>query len=241
MKELNIKLVLPYNWWHARNIKVYDENKKLLTKIRHGEFKQLEIPDSITKIVVKVDLLSSEIELPLEVVKCYVILYLDFRDRFFVRYVDIFKRKCLTGRIVERKEFEYFWVDFYAKSSRLIKPAVLNRPNLILGMILSSGITVLSVVEQENPYKELLFLIGLGSLISLIMVWVQQGQIQQFDYRLRTVATGFAFFLAICCMQAGFAIKFLFIVFSFIFFMRITLKASTAMDNSVGVKGNPNS
>lgn len=241
MKELNLKLVLPYNWWHARNIKVYDEDKNLLTKIRHGEFKQLEIPDSVTKIIVKVDLLSSEIELPMEVARCYVILYLDFRDRFFLRYVDIFKRKCLTGRIVERKEFEYFWVDFYAKSSRLIKPAALNMPNLILGMILSFVITVLSVVEQENPYKELLFLIGLGSLISLIMVWVEQGQIQQFDYRLRTIATGCAFFVAICFMQAGFAIKFLLSVFSFIFLIRITLKVSTAIDDSVGGKGNLNS
>lgn len=220
MKELNLKLILPYNWAHARNIKVYDGNKKLLTKIRHGEFKQVQVPDTVSKLVVKLDFHRAEIELPIALDTCYVILYFDFRDTFFMKYIDSLKKKLLAGRVVEKREFEYFWVDFYTQSSHLIKPAVLNKPNLILGMILSSVITVLSVVEQENPYKELLFLMGVGSLLSLVMIWEQKGQIQVFDYRTRITATGCAFFLAICLIETPFAVNFLLLVFSGVFLLQ---------------------
>ncbi|WP_430613940.1 hypothetical protein [Flavobacterium sp. JP2137] len=170
--------------------------------------------------MVKLDFYRSEIALPKGGSPYYVMLYMDFRDRFLVRHIDVFKRKCLSGRVVERQEFENFWVDFYNKSSLLSKPALWNTPNLILGMLVSAALIVRSVVEQNNTAQELLFLIGVGSLLSLIAVIVEKARIQQYDYDARITATACAFFLAICFVEDGFAAKFLLLAFNATFLLK---------------------
>ena len=37
MRKLNIKLIFPYNWYHYRNVKVFNDKGDLITKISHCE------------------------------------------------------------------------------------------------------------------------------------------------------------------------------------------------------------
>ncbi|MDR6967206.1 hypothetical protein J2X31_001213 [Flavobacterium arsenatis] len=69
MKQLNLKLVFPYNWYHFRKVKVYDDKGKLLSKIMHCENQSLFIDSNTKSITVKLDFLKSEIILPQETIE----------------------------------------------------------------------------------------------------------------------------------------------------------------------------
>jgi hypothetical protein len=91
---------------------------------------------------------------------------------------------------------------------------------LRLGLILSAGLIVFSIVEQENEYQELLFFISLVSFISLLMVVNERDKILAFDYKSRMVATGTAFLLASLLLSSPFYIVLVFLLFSFVFLLQ---------------------
>jgi transcriptional regulator with XRE-family HTH domain len=219
-RTLNIKLLLPYNWGHFRKIGLYGNDGKLITKIMHGETLQIAIDPSIIKIIVKLDIFRSEIEIPLDDQILFLNLYMDFRDYFPFQYIDTLKRKCLTGKFVAEDVFEQFDLSFYQMSKEWILKSKIDKSNLRLGLILSAGLIVFSIVEQENEYQELLFFISLVSFISLLMVVNERDKILAFDYKSRMVATGIAFFLASLLLSSPFYIVLVFLLFSFVFLLQ---------------------
>lgn len=111
-RTLNIKLLLPYNWGHFRKIGLCSSDGKLITKIMHDETLELAIDPSIKKVIVKLDIFRSEIEIPSNEKILFLNLYMNFRDYFPFQYIDTLKRKCLTGKFVTSKEFEQFDLSF---------------------------------------------------------------------------------------------------------------------------------
>lgn len=213
MKTLNLKLLLPYNWGHVRKIKVYDDKKRLLTKIMHGEEPEIEIPNDSKEVVIKLDFYKSVIKIP-EGNDLYLILYMNFRDRFPIKYIDNLKRKCLTGKFVSPEEYENFNLSFYAKAHKWIHKTETDKPTLVLGFLIAIALTVMSVVEQNNPYQDIIFLVGLGSFFSLLVIQLEDRKILLYDYKSRMIATGAAFLLGSLFLQSSFSVKTLFIIFS---------------------------
>ncbi|MCO6148241.1 hypothetical protein [Flavobacterium sp. NRK1] len=219
MKELNIKLLLPYNWGHIRKIKVYSDKGVLLTKIMHGEELKLTIDESVSNVVIKLDFYKSVIKVP-EGDKVFLALFMDFRDRFPHKYIDTLKRKCLTGKFLTEDEFENFDLTFYTKSFQWVQKTQIDKPSLFLGFLLAVGLTVMSIVEQSNPYQDIVFLIGVGSFFSLMMIQIENHKILLYDYKSRMIATGIAYLLGSLFLQSSFPATTLFILFSIVFLLK---------------------
>lgn len=217
---LHIKMVLPYNWGHFRSIGIYADNRKLITKIKHCDNLEIRIDDEVKKVIIKLDIFRSVIEIPTNEAVLYLTVFMNFRDYFPFIYIDTLKRKCLTGKFVTAQEFEQFDLSFYQNAKNYILISKINRPNLRLGLFISAGLLIVSLVEQENEFQDLLFFIGLVSLISLLMIFNEKEKLQVFDYKSRMIATGLALLLATFFLNSPFYIVMVFLLFSAVFLLK---------------------
>lgn len=217
---LNVKLLLPYNWGHFRKIGIYGNDSKLISKIKHGQTLELTIDSNIKKVIVKLDIFRSEIAIPANDKILFLNLYMNFRDYFPFQYIDTLKRKCLTGKFVTASEYEQFDLSFYQMSKEWILKSKIDKPNLRLGLMLSVGLIVFSIVEQENEYQDLLFFISLVSFISLLMIVNEKEKLLAFDYKSRMISTGVAFLVASSFLSSPFYIALIFLLFSGVFLLK---------------------
>lgn len=220
MKELNIKLIFPYNWYHYRNVKVYDDKGKIITLISHCENQNLLIDKNIEKIIVKLDFFKSEILIPKNSETINLALFLNFRDTFPIKYFDVLKRNCLSGKLLEKKEFDEFNLSFYDTNEIWILKSKIDKSNLILGVLISMGLLIVSILEQQNQYQDLVFFISIVSLISLLMIIVEKNKLLLFDYKSRMIATGFALVFATFFLSSPYYIVMVLIVFSLMFLLK---------------------
>jgi transcriptional regulator with XRE-family HTH domain len=219
-RTLNIKLVFPYNWGQIRNVGIYADSGKLITKIRHCDNLQILIDKNVKKVTIKLDIFRSEIEIPLNNGILYLTVFMNFRDYFPFIYIDTLKRRCLTGQFVTASEYEKFNLCFYQNSQKWILKSKIDKPNLILGLLISIALLIVSIIEQQNDYQDLVFFISAVSLISLIMIFNEKEKLLAFDYKSRMVATGFAFFLATLFLNSPFYVILVFLIFSAVFLLK---------------------
>lgn len=219
-KILNIKLVFPYNWGQFRNVGIYADNGKLITKIRHCDNLKILIDAEVKNVIIKLDIFRSVIEIPSNQGVLYLTVFMDFRDYFPFIYIDTLKRKCLTGKFVDAEEFEKFNLCFYKNSQKWIQKSKIDQPNLRLGLLISASLLIVSIVEQQNEYQDLLFFISLVSLISLLMIFNEKEKLQFFDYKSRMIATGLAFLLGTLFLNSPFYVPLLFGIFSAVFLFK---------------------
>lgn len=219
MREINIKLLLPYNWGHIRKIKIYDNKKQLITKIMHGEELTLNIDSDIEEVIIKLDFYKSVIKIPKNE-KVYLGLYMDFRDRFPFKYLDTLKRKCLTGRFMTEQEYENFNLSFYAESFRWVPKAGIDKPTVFLGLLLSVAIVALSIIQQHNPYQDIVFFIGASGTISLALLYFEKDKVELYDYRNRMIASGCSFILAGLLASSSLSAGALLVILGFTFILR---------------------
>lgn len=220
MRKLSIKLVFPYNWYHFRNVKVFNDRGDLITKISHCEHQNILIDNNSQFITVRLDFFKSVLQIPEGSNELFLSLFLNFRDTFPIKYFDVLKRKCLTGKFLDKEEFDKFNLDFYNTDKKWILKANIDKSNLILGLLISIILLVSSVIEQENEYQDLIFFISLVSLISLIMIFTEKNKLLAFDYKSRMIATGFAFILGTFFLNSPIYIILVMFIFSSLFLLK---------------------
>lgn len=219
MRKLVLKLVLPYNWYHTRKIRIHDQTGKLLTKLMHCDHQIINLDDTTESIVIRLDYFKSEIPLPKNNEDLNLGVYLDFRDRFPIKYFDILNRRCLTGRLMNDSEFAKFSPNFYQQSHLWIQKAEMDSVAVAMGVLISAAIILIALVEQHNPYQDLLFFIGLSSLCSMLLLYLEKSKLLFFDYRNRLIATGLAFILA-AFFTNSFAIATTLLLFAMVFLLK---------------------
>lgn len=227
MKDLEVKLLLPYNWYHARHIKIFDDKGVLLTKIAHGEELSVQIDQECKHITIRIDYIKSVIEVPQNSDKLFLSVYMNFRDRFPYKYIDAVKRKCITGKFMNKEEFENFNLDFYTNAIEYLPAKKFDNASLALGFIIASGLIITSVAQQKNPFQDLVFFIGIASFISLLLVRAEKQKIKLYDYKSRLIATALAFVLAFFFLSPSFAVSMLFAVFISTFILRLVANLKT--------------
>lgn len=220
MKNLEIKLLLPYNWAHMRRIRIYDDRGNLLVRIKHCEHVLVKVSDDCKHVTIRLDFYKSVIAVPQDEENLFLGVYMDFRDYFPYRYLDTLKIKCLTGRFMSAEAFDNYSLDIYDQSANYLPVKKFDRQAVYTGLFISAGLIVTSVAQQENPSQDLLFFIGMGSFISLLILNSIKNTIMVFDYKSRLIATGFAFILAFFFLEHSFAITALFFIFISTFIMQ---------------------
>jgi hypothetical protein len=220
MRKLNIKLLFPYNWYHFRNVKVFNDKGDLITKVTHCDHQNLLIDTNSQFLTVKLDFFKSVLKIPEGNDELFLTLFLNFRDTFPIRYFDVLKRKCLTGKFLDKEEFDKFNLDFYNTDKKWILKPNIDKSNLILGLLISISLLITSVIEQDNEFQDLIFFISLVSLISLIMIFTEKNKILAFDYKSRMIATGFAFILGTFFLNSPIYIILVMFIFSSVFLLK---------------------
>lgn len=227
MKKMEIKLLLPYNWYHARRIKIYDDKKNLLVKIAHAEHLSVSLPEDCKSISIKIDFIKSVITIPKNKDSLFLAVYMDFRDKFPHKYIDILKRKCITGHFMTEEEFDNFNLSFYTNSIEYLPAAKYDKASIVLELAIASGLIITAVIQQENPYQDLVFFIGAVSFVSLLLVRSEKEKIKMYDYKSRIVATGLSFVLAFFFLSPSFGVSMLFFVFISAYVLRVIASLNT--------------
>lgn len=224
---LHIKLAFPYNWYQLRKVGVYDDKGHRLIRIGHCGQESLVIPNDTVHLVLKLDYFKSEIPVPKSNGDIFMIVYLDFRDSFPVKYFDVLRRRCLTGKFVDKDTFERFNLDFYTKAKKRMQKSKPDVPNLLLGALISLVLIFYPSFQQNSNYTEIILFIGVVSLISLFMIYIQREKLLLYDYKSRVIATGVAFLMATFLLQgAPFYITGTLLVFSITFLLSAVKKES---------------
>lgn len=86
--------------------------------------------------------------------------------------------------------------------------------------MISAGLLVISIIEQENQYQDLLFFISLVSFISLLMIVNEKEKLLALDYKSRMIATGVAFLVASMFLNSTFYIVLIFLLFSSVLLLK---------------------
>jgi len=220
MRKLNIKLIFPYNWYHFRNVKIFNDNGDLITKISHCEHQNILIDNNTQFIILRLDFFKSVLKIPDVNDELFMSIFLNFRDTFPVKYFDVLKRKCLTGKFLDKKEFDKFNLDFYKTDKKWILKPNIDKSNLNLGLLISISLLVTSVFEQDNEYQDLVFFLSLISLISLFMIITEKHKLLAFDYKSRMIATGFAFILGTFFLNSPIYIILVMFILSSLFLLK---------------------
>lgn len=223
MKKINIRLIFPYNWAHARKVGVYDDKRQRLTKIGHFEEIHTEVKEDVEYLTLKLDFYRFKVEVPQNEEELNLIIYMKFRDRFPIMYWDSLKSDLIQGQFVDAETYKMFDHTFYKKSGKWIEKSNIDSPAVILGMLISAGLVVMSVVQQDNPFQHLLFFIGIASLISLLMIRLENNKLMLYDYKSRMWASGAAFMLGTFLLQGSFPVAALFLIFSLVFLLKVYL------------------
>ncbi|MFL9843819.1 hypothetical protein [Flavobacterium rhizosphaerae] len=220
MRNLYIKTLFPYNWCHIRKIKIYDDKGTLLIKVMHGEEPKVLLPEDCRSVTIKLDFYKSVIPVPANGENIFLGIYMDFRDKFPHKYIDTLKRKLITGHFMSEEEYNAFNLSFYTNAMEFIPISKVDKPAVLLGIIIASVLVILSVIQQQNPYKEIVFLIGASSIISLLMIAIEKQKILLYDYKSRIIATAAAFVLAFLFLTPLWSVNMLMFIFISLFILR---------------------
>lgn len=194
MKTIHLKLRFPKNWYHARFLKIYS-NKKLVTKMMHGDTQQIIVDENVKEISLRLDYFKNSIDLPTKEKDVYIVIFMDIGTGTLQHYLKSLNTKCIKGKVVTQQEFEEFdTTSFYANSQRWLSVAKIDKPTVYIGLMIGV-VTLLYSIYSETEWRELLFLLGGGTVFSLIIIALEKNKIILGDYKARMWASVALFML----------------------------------------------
>ncbi len=219
MKNVHIKIHFPYNLWNGRRIKFYEEGIMIggITAETEGT---ILVKSETTKLSVRVDIYGNKIDLPIDQEDVYVIIYKKLSDGgFLIHQFDSLNFRSLKGKVVSKKEYEDFGISFYGNNQKWIETRKLNRKNLYIALIIGI-ITLLYSIFKETEYKDLLFLLGGSTTVSMVIILLEKGKFILGDYKMRVFITFFSIFFTILIIpNTDYALKLIIITLTFLFFV----------------------
>lgn len=219
MKNVHIKIHLPYNLWNGRRMKFYEEGSMIGGIIAETEG-TIYVKNETTKLSVSVDIYGNKIYLPAEQGDVYVIIYKKLSDGgFLIHQFDSLNFRSLKGKVVSKKEYDDFGSSFYASNQKWMETRKLNRKNLYIALIIGI-ITLLYSIFKETEYKDLLFLLGGSTTVSMVIILLEKGKFILGDYKMRVFITFFSIFFTILIIpNTDYALKLIIITLTFLFFV----------------------
>lgn len=218
MKNVHIKIRFPYNLWNGRKIKFIEEGNVIgsIISVTEGT---ITVKDTTTRLSVKVDIYGSKIDIPKDGEEIYLIVYKKLSNGgFLIHQFDSLNFWSLKGKVVSKKEYDAFDSSFYANNQRWLEPRKLNRSHLYIALMIGI-ITLLYSIFRQTEYKDLLFLLGGGTTVSMIIILLEKGKYILGDYRLRIFATFFSIIFTILIIpNTDYALKIIIATLTFLFY-----------------------
>lgn len=230
MKNVHIKIHFPYNLWNGRKIKFYEDRNMIGSIISETEG-TIIVKDDTTRLSVSVDIYGSKIDLPKDEEDIYLITYKKLSDGgFLIHQFDSLNFRSLKGKVVSKKEYDEFDSSFYANNQRWLDPRKLNRSHLYIALMIGI-ITLLYSIFRQTEYKDLLFLLGGGTTVSMIIILLEKEKYIFGDYRLRIFTTFFSIIFTILIIpNTDYALKIIIATMTFLFYAGF-IKAQKQVSN----------
>lgn len=194
MAILNLKINFIYGWGSLRSIKIFLEDI-LLSKVMAQGIYEFQIPDNAKKLTFTFGFINpytTSLSIDKSNFKnneLFVGLYLNHRGLMYSLY-DSLKKDYLRSTFLNKKTFKTFESDIYKQEFIVLKD---NKPAK-LTLILSVLIFVFSIVQQQNDWAPLAFLLSLTTIISSL-IYINDKKVEKISLKTRAITTVFSFLL----------------------------------------------
>ncbi|MGQ8868446.1 hypothetical protein [Myroides sp. TSA_177.3] len=223
MKTVHLKLFFPRNWYHARKLKIYANNKKLAW-IMHNQTIEIQIPKETQSLEWKLDYFKNTISLPNKKQPLYILLSMNVGRGTLQLYLKTLKRKCIQGKIVTQEEFENSTsTTIYQNDQEWFPRIQLDKSILFIGLLIGI-ISLVYAVFMQTEWRDIVFLLGGGTILSLLILIFEKNKIALGEYKNRMWASIGSFILTIFLIPThDFAIQMLLIILTIGFILRFLL------------------
>jgi len=218
MSILNIQINFIYGWGSLRSIKVFVDDV-FQSKIDARGFHSIKIPSDAKKItftlgVIKPYRTTAYVsENHLSTNELFVGLYLHHRS-LLLSFYDSLKKDYLRGKLLTKETFNTFSEDIYQQE--VIELA--DRKIVVLTLILSVLIFVFSIVQQQNDWAPLAFLLSLSTMISTL-VHFNDKVIEKLTFKTRVFTAIASFILSALFLENSFLyLRFIIVMFTLTLF-----------------------
>lgn len=218
MITLNIHVNFIYGWGSLRSIKVFVDDVFHSTMNARGVH-SIQIPTNAKKITFTLGVIK-----PYRTTVCiseehlssnelFVGLYLHHRSLLLSLY-DSLKKDYLRSKLLTKETFNTFFKDVYQQEVIVLA----DRKMAVLTLILSVLIFVFSIVQQQNDWAPLAFLLSLSTMISTL-VHFNDKVIEKFTFKTRVFTAIASFILSALFLENSFLyLRFIIVMFTLTLF-----------------------
>lgn len=194
MITLNIHVNFIYGWYSLRSIKIFVDDV-FHSKINARGVHSIQIPTDAKEITFTFGVIK-----PYRTTVCiseehlnsnelFVGLYLHHRSLLLSLY-DSLKKDYLRSKLLTKETFNTFFKDVYQQEVIVLA----DRKMAALTLILSVLIFVFSIVQQQNDWAPLAFLLSLTTIISSL-IYINDKKVEKISLKTRAITTVFSFLL----------------------------------------------
>ncbi len=218
MITLNIHVNFIYGWGSLRSIKVFVDDI-FHSKINAHGFHSIQIPTDAEKITFALGVIK-----PYRTTVCiseeylysnefFVGLYLHHRS-LLLSFYDSLKKDYLRSKVLTKETYNTFINDIYQQEVIVLA----DRKIAVLTLILSVLIFVFSIVQQQNDWAPLAFLLSLSTMISTL-VHFNDKVIEKLTFKTRVFTAIASFVLSALFLENSFMyLRFVIIMFTLMLF-----------------------
>lgn len=218
MTTLNIQVNFIYGWYSARFIKVFVDDV-FHSKINARGFHSIQIPTNSKKITFTLGVIKPYrttvyvLEKHLSINELFVGLYLHHRS-LLLSFYDSLKKDYLRSKLLTKETFNTFSKDIYQQEVIVLA----DRKIAVLTLILSVLIFVFSIVQQQNDWASLVFLLSLSTMISTL-VHFNDKVIEKLTFKTRVFTAIASFILSALFLENSFLyLRFIIVMFTLMLF-----------------------
>lgn len=205
MKTLTISFYFPDDTYRFRSIKVQADNK-IVGRIKYAEQVKIKIPKEVKELDFKIGFYKTSINPKALKDGEFILVYFELE-----KPIDMYKFNILRAKKFENIESRNSFLNsLYVNLGKSIIIKKANKHILLLGSLISIFL-IISILfpftksSFENLNFSLAFFIGIGSLISMILLGFKK-ELRFKDYKMRIIGTILSFILSLFYLESNFTI-----------------------------------
>jgi|SRR5690625_101109 len=198
MSKLYLSFYFPLSWYQNRSISVWDEEGKLINKLKPGSQSSLSIPNDLKEVKFKIDFYQYTWKIPPFQGEKYAVLYIEFKDhkellKSEILKLVVFKTPQERDYFCELKD-ALFWNKRFVEEKNFI----ILFFGLFTSFSLIAGSAMIMQIEEVWNRQDLIIVLFLGftSFIALGLL-LREDTITLKNYRFNLIASGIAFYLSL--------------------------------------------
>lgn len=187
----------------------------------HNQTLEIQTPENTTSISWKLDYFKNSIELPKNLQDIYVLLFMNIGNGTLQMYLKTLQPKCIQAKLLSKTNFELATsVSVYENNQQWISKAELDKSTISIGLMISILGVIYSIYNQTE-LRDLLFLLSVGSVLSLLALILEKNKIVLANYKGRMWASiGIFIFIIFLIPSKDFVIQILLFVLTTGFILR---------------------